>query len=62
MKARLQDAYDRAHKLHQTTEHSRVIYNECFESSINDSYAARYFERLNRNETENNVPVGEVQR
>jgi hypothetical protein len=46
MKAKLQDACDRARKFHNDTKYSHVEYNECFESSLHDSYAARYFERL----------------
>jgi hypothetical protein len=62
MKARLQNAHDRAYKRHDDNRDSHIEHNERFESSLHDSYAARYFERLGGNGREINRQAGEVLR
>ena len=62
MKAILQDAQNRAYQQHEGNKYTRVVYNESFESSLHDRYAARYFERLDKNGKEIDAPVAEVLR
>lgn len=62
MKAKLQGTYIRAYTRHHESKNPHVEHNERFDSSLHDSYATRYFERLSGNQCEKeiNAQAGEV--
>jgi hypothetical protein len=62
MKTKLQNTHDRAYKRHHESWNPHAEHNERFESSLHDSYAARYFERLVRNGREIKPQAGDVLR
>ncbi len=62
MQSQLRNAHNRAYKHDNESRHSNIEHNEWLDSSLHDSSAERYFERLFRNGREINSQAGEVLR